>query len=46
MSELKEKQVIRFVTYDKPKRKLIDGHWVESDETEPWIKAYKIPNIS
>mgnify|MGYP003308770607 CR=1 FL=1 len=46
MSELKEKQVIRFVTYDKPKRKLIDGHWVESEETEPWIKAYKIPNIS
>ena len=46
MSGLKEKQVIRFVTYDKPKRKLVDGHWVESDETEPWIKAYKIPNIS
>ena len=46
MSELKEKQIIRFVTFDKPKRKLVDGHWTESDETEPWLKAYKIPKIS
>lgn len=42
MSELKEKAIFKFITEDRPKRKLVDGHWTESDETEPWIKVFRI----
>ena len=42
MSELREKTIFKFITEDKPKRKLVDGHWTESDETEPWIKVFRI----
>ena len=41
-SGLCKHQVIKFVTEDKPKKKLVDGHWTESEETEKWFKAYKI----
>lgn len=36
---LKKHQVIKFTTEDKPKRKLVDGHWTESEETEKWFKS-------
>ena len=42
MSELREKTIFKFITEDKPKRKLVDGHWTESTETEPWIKVFRI----
>lgn len=36
---LKKHQVIKFTTEDKPKRKLVDGYWTESEETEKWFKS-------
>lgn len=41
-SGLKPKQVIKYITDDRPKKKIIDGHWTDLDETEPWIKAFNI----
>ena len=41
-SELKPKQIIKYISDNKPKRKLVDGHWTESEETEEWFVAYKI----
>lgn len=41
-SGLKSGQVIKFISEPRPKRKLVDGHWIESDETEPWLKAFNI----
>jgi hypothetical protein len=41
-SGLKPKQVIKYVTDDRPKKKIIDGHWTDLDETEPCIKAFNI----
>lgn len=41
-SGLKPKQIIKFISEPRPKRKLVDGHWIESDETEPWLKAFNI----
>ena len=41
-SGLKPKQVIKYITDDRPKKKIIDGHWTDLDGTEPWIKAFNI----
>lgn len=41
-SGLKPKQIIKFISELRPKRKLVDDHWIESDETEPWLKAFNI----
>ena len=41
-SELDKGKIIKFVTTEKPRKKLIDGHWVDLEESELWIKSYKI----
>ena len=41
-SELDKGKIIKFVTTEKPRKKLIDGHWVDVEESELWIKSYKI----
>ena len=41
-SGLKSGQVIKFISEPRQKRKLVDGHWTESNETEPWLKAFNI----
>jgi DNA polymerase III alpha subunit len=32
--------ILKFYSEDKPKSKLVDGHWEKLSETEPWIKNY------
>lgn len=34
--------LIKFTTKEKNKRKLVDGHWTESDEKELWLNQYVI----
>lgn len=34
--------IIRFYSENRPKSKLVDGHWEKLSETEPWIKNYLI----
>ena len=34
--------IIKFYSENKPKSKLVDGHWEKLSETEPWIKNYLI----
>ena len=41
-SELDKGKIIKFITTEKPRKKLIDGHWVDLEESELWIKSYKI----
>ena len=41
-SDLDKGKIIKFVTTEKPRKKLIDGHWVDLEESELWIKSYKI----
>ena len=41
-SELGKGKIIKFITTEKPRKKLIDGHWVDLEESELWIKSYKI----
>ena len=41
-SELDKGKIIKFVTTEKPRKKLIDGQWVDLEEPELWIKSYKI----
>lgn len=42
MSDLKPEQVIKFTTYPKNKKKKVNDDWVALEETEPWMKTYKI----
>ena len=42
MSDLKSEQVIKFTTYSKNKKKKVNDEWVTLEETEPWMKTYKI----
>lgn len=42
-SGLKEGDVIKFTTQQKPKSKLVDGKWIRStEEFDDWIKSYTI----
>lgn len=41
-SELDKGKIIKFITTEKSRKKLIDGQWVDLEESELWIKAYKI----
>ena len=41
-SELDKGKIIKFIATEKPRKKLIDGHWVDLEESELWIKSYKI----
>lgn len=41
-SELGKGKIIKFITTEKPRKKLIDGHWVDIEDVELWIKSYKI----
>ena len=41
-SELDKGKIIKFVTTEKPRKKLIDGQWIDLEESELWIKSYKI----
>ena len=41
-SELDKGKIVKFITDEKPRKKLIDGHWVDLEESELWIKSYKI----
>lgn len=40
-SGLSKGEIIKFITTEKPRKKLVDGHWIDLEETELWIKAYK-----
>lgn len=42
MMDIKEKDVIKYTTKKKYKKKLVDGHWTESDEKELWLNQYVI----
>ena len=42
MSDLKSEQVIKFTTYPKNKKKKVNDEWVTLEETELWMKTYKI----
>ena len=41
-SELDKGEIIKFITIEKPRKKLVDGHWIDLEETELWIRSYKI----
>ena len=41
-SELGKGKVIKFIATEKPRKKLIDGQWVDLEDVELWIKSYKI----
>ena len=41
-SELDKGKIVKFITTEKPRKKLIDEHWVDLEESELWIKSYKI----